>query len=366
MVWEEDFDCVCNRIGKHFSRTEARNHVRSYLAALLATNERRNGWQLAKAIGSATPYALQHILGRSVWDADEVRDDLRRFVSEQLFDLAFVMWFGELGFSKKGAQSAGVKRQFNWTTQRIENCQVGVFLACTKRGCCMSIDRELYLPETWTRDQQRRRRAGIPDGLNHASKPELGRRMLLRALDAGLRPAWVVSEVPQDSDATTLSLLEDRQQPYILALDAIGRSKFEISRGPLDKIAASLPPSAWVTIKSESPLFERHEWSTVMTAQFQNDFHRAIVMRRDCARPDRIDYYVAFAPIDTPLRQIAMIARGHAHIDKENSNARSEVGLDQYEVRSWNGWYRHVTRRAIAGARPSRSGPRQYSTGAVP
>ncbi len=343
MPCEDDFEWMCNRIAKHFCRAEARNHVRSYLAALIRTSGRRNGWQLAKAVGHPTPYAIQHILGRSSWNADDVRNDLISFVCDHLAGQDYVVRFGEIGFSKKGTQSVGVKRQFNWTTHRIENCQVGFFLGCSTSHCQFFFDRELYLPEDWTSDHERRRKATIPQTLEYACKPELARNMLTRTLDAGLRPAWVICELPQDSDAKLCLLLEQRRQPYILALDALGRSQFERGCGPLDQYAANLPPSAWTTFNSESPLNGEFDWSKIVAGRDRDVFQRAVVMRRDHYSPERIKYYRAFEPEGTGLREAAMLMGDRTLLERELACVRSDVGLDQYEVRSWHGWYRHVT-----------------------
>jgi SRSO17 transposase len=162
--WTEELDVVSERIAPRFSRSEVRRRVRDYLRGLLSGVERKNGWQLAEVAGDATPYGLQHLLGRANWDADLVRDDLRGYVIEHLGDDdESVLIVDETGFIKKGQESVGVKRQYTGTAGKTENCQVGVFVAYASRRGQAFIDRELYLPEEWAHDQERRKRTRVPE-----------------------------------------------------------------------------------------------------------------------------------------------------------------------------------------------------------
>ena len=127
--WGQQLEAVARRIGARFARTETRERVRSYLVGLLAPVQRKDSRQLAEPIGEAAPYGVRHLPGRSDWDPDEVRDDLRADVVESLGDPEAVLILDETGFPKKGTHSAGVARQYTGTAGRIENAQVGVFLA---------------------------------------------------------------------------------------------------------------------------------------------------------------------------------------------------------------------------------------------
>ena len=162
--WGQQLDAVAGRIGARFARSETRDRVRSYLIGLLAPVQRKNAWQLAEQIGEVAPYGVQHLLGRSDWDPDEVRDDLRAYVIESLGDPDAVLILDETGFLKKGTHSAGVARQYTGTAGRIENAQVGVFLAYAGRHGTAFLDRALYLPKEWIDDPDRCKRAGIPEG----------------------------------------------------------------------------------------------------------------------------------------------------------------------------------------------------------
>src|SRR5918994_807300 len=175
--WADQLDDLVARIAPRFSRVAPRRRARAYLQGLLAPLERKNGWHLAEAAGDASP--------------DAVRDDLRAYVVEHLGDPDAVLVLDETGFLKKGSKSAGVKRQYSGTAGRIENCQIGVFLAYASRHGHALVDRELYLPEGWLSDRPRCREAAIPDAVGFRTKPQLARVMLERALDAEIPVAWV-------------------------------------------------------------------------------------------------------------------------------------------------------------------------------
>src|SRR5213594_2207444 len=153
---------VERRIMPHFPRRDARRRVWSYLRGLLSPVERKNGWQIAEAVGEATPYGIQHVLGRARWDAEEVRKALHTYVVESMGDPHAVLVIDETGFLKKGQRSAGVARQYSGTAGRVENCQIGVFLTYASVHGRTFVDRELYLPQEWAADPERRRQAGVP------------------------------------------------------------------------------------------------------------------------------------------------------------------------------------------------------------
>ena len=181
------------RIAHRFARAEARERAGRYLAGLLERVERKNGWQLAEAIGETGPRGVQRLLSAATWDADGVRDDLRDYVVEHLGDEATgVLIVDETGFLKKGAKSCGVARQYTGTAGDTVNCQVGVFLAYASQDGAAFIDRALYLPQEWTEDRERRTEAGVPEETRFATKIELAQRMLARAFDAGVPARWVV------------------------------------------------------------------------------------------------------------------------------------------------------------------------------
>ena len=192
--WATELEQVHVRVAAHFARSEPRQRVRSYLAGLLSPVERKNGWQLAEQAGEATPTGMQRVLSGSHWDAAAVRDDLRSYVVEHLGDPGAVLVIDETGFLKTGTKSAGVKRQYSGTAGRIENCQVGVFLAYASRHGRAFLDRELYLPQEWAEDIVRRLEAGSPDDVPLQTKPELAQQRLKRARSADIPAAWVTAD----------------------------------------------------------------------------------------------------------------------------------------------------------------------------
>ena len=217
--WGHQLDEVSRRIGSRFPRSETRGRVRAYLVGLLGPVQRKNAWQLAEQIGDADPYGVQYLMGRAEWDPDAVRDDLRGYVVEALGDPDAVLILDETGFLKKGTKSAGVARQYTGTAGRVENAQVGVFLAYAGRHGTAFLDRALYLPEEWAEDPGRCKAAGVPEGTAFSTKIRLARAMLQRAFAAGVPAAWVTGD--EVYGAWELRRwLEDEERPYVLAVRA--------------------------------------------------------------------------------------------------------------------------------------------------
>ncbi|MEO7402037.1 MAG: IS701 family transposase [Burkholderiales bacterium] len=218
--WGEEIQAVALRIGGCFVRREQRLHAGRYLQGLTSRVGRKNGWQLAEQLGDLTPVNLQHFIARAEWDADAVRDDLRRYVVEQLGDFGAVLIVDETGFLKKGIKSVGVKRQYSGTAGRIENCQIGVFLTYRSvRGHAL-IDRALYLPREWADDHERRTEAKVPDSVTFATKPALARDMLARALAAKVPAAWVTADEVYGSDHNFRRFCEENRLNYVVAISS--------------------------------------------------------------------------------------------------------------------------------------------------
>lgn len=172
--------------------------MRDYVRGLLGPVGRKNSWQLAEFAGHPTPDGLQHLFAKSRWEADGIRDDLQGYVADHLGTDDGILIVDDIGFVKKGPTSAGVQRQYSGTAGRTENCQIGVFAAyATTRGHAL-VDRELYLPKSWTDDPERCRTARIPDNRPFATKNELARTMVLRAQAGPLPVAWVAADAAYD------------------------------------------------------------------------------------------------------------------------------------------------------------------------
>jgi SRSO17 transposase len=335
------------RLAPHFPNSAARATAAAYLQSLLSTVERKNSWQLAEAAGLANPYGFQHLLGRAQWDAEAVRDAHRQEVLAGLGHEDAVLAIDESGFPKKGDKSAGVARQYCGASGKIDNCQVGVFLSWqTAKGHAL-LDRALYLPQEWTEDPARCRAAGIPEDVTFATKPELARRLVERALDAGARPAWVVADSAYGADSKLRLFLEARQQPYVLAVTSNQSVWVELTQQRVKTLAAQGPATAWrrLTVGRGAKGPRCFEWAAVPINRPYEPRHwqRWLLLRRSCNDPEDLAFYLAFGPAGTSLEVLARVAGRRWAIEEAFAQGKGEVGLDQYEVRSWVGWHRHMT-----------------------
>jgi SRSO17 transposase len=358
--WSEELEAVGNRLSDHFARSEVRQRAQDYLRGLLSEAERKNSWQLAEVAGNSTPYGIQHLLGRASWDADALREDLREYVIEHLLaDSESCLIVDERGFIKKGEQSVGVKRQYTGTVGKRENCQVGVFLAYASGRGQAFIDRELYLPEEWALDKERRQRAGVPEEVGMRTKPELAKVMLGRALEAGVKAAWVVADSVYGDSRPLGMFLEDREQPYVLAVSGkayvwaglrqhrVGEVLEALGRGEL------LPEEGFKRISvgdgSKGPRL--YDWLRLpLNPPMQEGFQRWLVVRRSIEDPEELSAYTVFAPEGITLEALAKAAGSRWRVEIGFEEAKGEVGLAHYEVRSWHGWYRHITLSLFAHA----------------
>src|SRR5215216_3208657 len=244
--WENELRELQRRISCRFARPQPRGPALSYLRSLIGTSGRKNGWQIAEAAGESTPDGMQRLLGTARWDAGQVRDDLRSYVVEHFGEPEAVLVVDETGFLKKGNKSVGVKRQYSGTAGRIENCQIGVFLAYASRHGHALIDRALYLPETWAFDAARRAEAGVPQRVSFTTKPKLGQAMLKRAFEAGVPCAWVVSDSLYGADHQTRRLTERHGRGYVLAVTSAQR----LGLKPVEDWLEDVPTKGWTRLSA--------------------------------------------------------------------------------------------------------------------
>lgn len=245
--WSAGFTAFCARFAHRFSRVESRRRMGAYVRGLLAEVERKNGWTLAEAAGDTGPECMQRLLNFYSWDCEGLRDDVRQAVVETIGDEnAGVLIVNETGFLKKGSKSAGVARQYSGTAGRIENSQIGVFLAyASDRGRAL-IDRELYLPKAWTADRDRCRDAGVDDSVEFATKPELAQAMLERALDAGVPFGWVTADEAYGQVGKLRLWLESKGVAHVLAVPKSQMViSMELRRRRAHAVIAELDASAW-------------------------------------------------------------------------------------------------------------------------
>ena len=357
-VWSDGLDGVVDRIAPRFGRVEPRRRARAYLHGLLAPVERKNGWQLAEQIGDARPWRTQRVLSHVQWDQDAARDICRDYVIEHIGSPDGVLVVDETGFLKKGTHSAGVARQYSGPAGRVDNCQMGVFLAYASSKGHALIDRALYLPEAWCVDAERRAEAAIPEDVVFATKPVLARQMIERALDAGVPCAWVSGDEVYGSDHRLRAALERRKQAYVLMV----RSNEEFWAVCEKKtgwytaaaLAEARPASAWRCLSAGAGTKgERFfDWARLPLARrggsVQAHWQHWLLIRRNRKDPEDVAYYVVFAPANTSLATLARVAGKRWTVEECFEVAKQEVGLDEYEVRSWQGWYRHITLAMLA------------------
>jgi SRSO17 transposase len=347
--WARGLDELAERIAPRFCRTEARHRARSYLGGLLAPLERKNGWQLAEAAGDASPDSVQDFLSRMRWDADAVRDDLRAYVVEHLGDPDAVMALDETGFVKKGECSVGVQRQYSGTAGRIENCQVAVFLGYASRHGHALIDRALYLPKTWAADEERRRIAWVPEEIAFATKPKLGIALLERALDAGVPCAWVTGDGVYGGDSALRRFLERRRVGYGLAVT----SAHHLGLVPVLDWVEEVPADGWHRLSASAGAKgpRRYDWAFLpVRGAVPADWGKGLLIRRSLGEKQELAFYLTSAPPGTTLADLVRVAGTRWTIEEGFEAAKGEVGLDQYEVRSWTGWHRHITLAMLARA----------------
>lgn len=357
---EGSLDELHGRIAHHFRRPEVKERVRRYVASLLSHLGRKNGWQMAEQMGEAAPQGAQRVLNGSRWDADAIRDDLREYVVEHLGEeRSGVLLVDETGFLKKGEKSVGVAAQYTGTAGKTENAQVGVFLAYASESGAAFIDRRLYLPDGWAQDPERRAEAGVPEDVDFATKGELAREMLQRAFEAGVPARWVVGDTVYGTARGLRGWLEGQGRSYVLAVPATKGVYYEGHQKQARKVAEGLPEEAWNrTSSGEGSKGERlHDWACVTLSEVDAELSRAehrarrwLLMRRGIEAPEEIAYYLCYGPAETSAPALIRIAGSRWRVEDCFAEAKGEVGLDEYEVRKWEGWHRHVTLALLAHA----------------
>ena len=350
----EELAQIQERIGAHFRRAEARTRTGRFLRALLAPVERKNGWQLAEELGECSPHGVQRLLAEADWDEEAVRDELRRYVVEHLGDADGVLVVDETGFLKKGKKSAAVANQYSGAAHGLANSQVGVFLLYASERGAAFLDRDLYVPEEWLADPVRCREAGIPEGRTLTSKGELAQGMLARAFAAGVPADWVVGDTLYGYDELRL-FLEEQHKHYVLAIPETHLVWVAGRQQPIGYLAALLPDEAWTVLSagegSQGPRLYEWAWFQLPelrepvegTARGNSEQARFLLLRRSLSDPSKRAYYRVAGPVSLTLPEVVRIAGRRWTIEEGIEEAKGEVGLDQYEVRTYRAWYRFMT-----------------------
>ena len=356
--WQAELNRLLERLRPYAAQQRTHERIGLHVEGLLGPAERKNGWQLAEAAGDESPYAMQHLLGRASWDVTGVREETRLYVREGLGSAIRAMIVDESGFLKKGKMSAGVARQYSGTAGRVENCQIGVFLAYATESECAYVDAELYVPESWTKDRARCDAAGIPKNVVFQTKPQLAQRMLERALETDGRTEWVLADEVYGKSQELRDWLEEQRQSYVLAVPCNlgvclpGQKRKEARRA--DEVVAGLPNEAWQSLSAGkgSKGLRLYDWAWLETdsSDLPAEWKRFLLARRSLEDPTKIAYYFVFAPAALTLQEAVEAAGLRWNIESGFEQAKQEVGLDEYEVRQWEGWRRFMTLGLLAHA----------------
>jgi SRSO17 transposase len=354
--WQELFDELLGRVAGRFARVDLRRRARAFVRGLLSDLPSKNCWTIAEHAGDPNPDGMQHLLARAVWDEDKVRDDLRDYVVEHLGDPEAVLVVDETGDLKKGTATVGVKRQYTGTAGRIENAQVAVYLVYASGSGHAVIDRELYLPRSWTDDPERLQAAGVPSEIGFATKPALAQAMICRALDAGVPAGWVAGDEVYGANPGLRAELEARQIGYVLAVACDHRVRVGGTTQRADALLRRVPARAWqqVSCGKGAKGHRLYDWAFVRldhdgSAPDGQAGKRWLMVRRNHTTGE-LAFYRCFTPRPLPLAVLVHVAGRRWTVEERFQTGKGLVGLDQHQVRRWRSWYRWATLAMLAHA----------------
>ena len=345
--WQAGLDELLVRVAGRFGRVEPRRRARALVQGLLADLPRKNCWTLAEHAGDASPDGMQHLLARAAWDHDGVRDDIRAYLVEHLGDPGAVLVVDETGDLKKGTQTVGVQRQYTGTAGRVDNAQVAVLLAYASPAGHGVIDRELYVPRSWTRDPDRLRAAGVPDQVGFATKPALAQAMICRALDAGVPAAWVTGDEVYGADPRLRACLEARQIGYVLAVACDHPVVAGGTAWRADRLRQRVPPRAWQCVSAGRGAkgHRFYDWAFVQLDPDDpgsgDPGQRWLMVRRNRTTGE-LAYYHCWMPHPVPLAVLV--------------GSRADAGASRSASRPARACVAWTPIRSVAGA-PGTAGP---------
>jgi SRSO17 transposase len=347
--WRAGFDEVFALVAGRFAQADSRRRARMYVLGLLSGAERKNSWTIAEQAGDLTPDGMQRLLNFYRWNAEEVRDDLRGLVLERLGDPSGVAVADESGFLKKGTKSAGVQRQYSGTAGRIENCQLGVFLTYVSVKGRALIDRELYVPTSWTGDRERCEEAGIDDTVEFATKPELAQRMLERLLEAGSDVEWFTADEAYGDNPGLRSWCEQVGLNYVMGISCSHPFTTATGKTRADELAAAAPAKGWQRLSAGigSKGHRLYDWLLLDPA---TPGGQQLLVRRSISKPTELAYYICHTTYPVPVAELVRVAGSRWAVEETFQFAKNETGLDHYQVRKYHAWYRHITLSMLAAA----------------
>ena len=363
--WADDFEAFHSQFSSLFGRREVQEQAVKYLQGLVSPVERKNGWQLAEAVGDKRPDATQ-------------RYALQRFVIDRFGDREGIGVVDETGFLKKGVKSAGVQRQYSGTAGKVENCQLGVFLTYATAQGHTFLDRRLYLPEEWCADRERCEEAKVPADVGFATKGELAVAMLRHAWRLGVPMRWVTADEVYGESRALRNAVAESGRWYVFAVGVhnsvwlarpevgvpawTGRGRKPFKARVLDESArlvripalvASWPDSRWqrLQVAAGEKGVRIYDWACQRIVENQDQMPGRdswLLVRRALTKPHEQAYFLSNAPPDTALLTLAQVASTRFTIEQCFEEAKGETGLDHYEVRYWPSWYRHITLSMMA------------------
>jgi SRSO17 transposase len=377
--WEEEFVDFQARFAPLFVRSEPREQAAKYMRGLLGPVERKNGWQIAEAVADRGPDRTERLLYKAIWDADAARDKVQRFILERFGDPEGIGVLDETGFIKKGEHSAGVQRQYSGTAGKVENCQIGTFLSYATTKGHVLLDRRLYLPQGWCEDAERRKAAKIPAEVMFQTKTQQALSMLQHAWQQGIPMKWVTGDEVYGDSPVLRAALDEHGQRYVLAVASTtpvwsrfpalqrteepARASARAKKTPapstipsaqtVAQVVASWPRQRWKRLSvaegEKGPI--TYDWARAQVVESRNKQPAGrvwLLARRSVSDPSEIAYYLSNAPAHASLLEMAQAAATRYTVEQCFEEAKGEAGLDQYEVRYWHSWYRHITLSMMA------------------
>ncbi|MGW4608425.1 IS701 family transposase [Streptomyces sp. NPDC004532] len=338
------------RIAGRFARYEPRRRAGRLVLGLLSDLPRKNCWTIAEWVGEASPHGTQHLLCRAAWDAEAVRDDVREYVVEHLQDDAAVLVVDETGDVKKGIHTVGVQRQYTGTAGRIENSQVAVYLVYAGDRGHAAVDRELYIPRSWTGDPDRCRAAGLGEDTVFATKPDLVLRMIDRFWDAGHRVGWVTGDEVYGGNPRLRAALEERGIGYVLAVACSAEMDTGVGRFCADALVKKVPKRAWQKLSAgRGAKGQRfYDWAVVDLVAPTPGSHQLLIRRSRTT--GELAYFRCHFTESVPVTVLVKTAGSRWRVEETFQAEKGLAGLDEHQVRRYRSWTRWVTLAMLAHA----------------
>jgi SRSO17 transposase len=362
-LWASSLREIKGRIRPLFTQERVAQSAGLFLDGLLGPERRKTGWMRAEAAGDPGPWRQQAILGRGRWEADAMRDVVREYALETLADRDAVLVIDETGFLKQGKSSCGVGRQYTGSAGKVTNCQIGVFAAYVSQHGHAFIDRALYLPKAWTDDKARLAAAHVPKELGFVTKPRLAVQMIGRAIAANVPFAWVAADSVYGVGELETALRR-AGKGYVLGVNATHQfhswGRTPAVSGTAESIAGSLDASAWHRLSAGPGTkgARLYDWAYLELADLDaaefnkalsGTWTRGLLIRRSLA-DGKLAFFTTWCPAGTAAAKLVQVEGCRWAIEDSFETAKTELGLDHNETRSWHGWHRHISLVMLAFA----------------